>query len=425
MQKKQLGNLVIIVLTLLNVAIWLIFPPQDQLPTNDTLQFWGEITSSTAMILMAITFVLAARPRFLEPFFGGLDKMFQTHKQISMLAFLLLIVHFFVIPDSGELGIGKPLGMLAFLGIVVLVLITIAPRVPLISRFLNLAYHKWRLSHKLLGVFFVVGLVHYLLVDTVSKQTVPGTYMLLFSLIGIIAFIYRQFFSRMFEPYRNYTVEQVHHLNATCVELQLKPKGKKIHFDAGQFVYLYFKGGRELREPHPFTVSSSPQEEMLRLTIKGSGDWTRYLVNNLEAGTEAAVHGGFGMFNYKNGGKDQIWIAGGIGVTPFLSWIRDSNGQLPVNVDFYYGVHSQQDALFLNEFQTVTQQHDNFDLNVQYALQDGNLSAEQIIVKSNGSMADKHIFMCGPIGMMESFSRQFKQAGVPAQNIHFEEFNLR
>jgi len=425
MHKKQLGNLVIIVFTLLNILIWLLFPPTDQLPTNDALQFWGEITSSTAMILMAITFVLAARPRFLEPYFGGLDKMFQSHKQISMLSFLLLIVHFFVIPDSGELVAGKPLGMLSFFGIVILVLITVAPRVPLISRFLNLAYHKWRLSHKLLGVFFIVGLVHYLMVDTISKQTVPGTYMLLFSLIGIIAFIYRQFFSRMFEPYRDYVVEQVNHLNATCVELYLKPKGKKIHFEAGQFVYLYFKGGRELREPHPFTVSSSPQEDTLRLTIKGSGDWTRYLVNNLKVGTETAVHGGFGMFNYKNGGKDQIWIAGGIGVTPFLSWIRDLNGQLGTNVDFYYGVHSEKDALFLNEFEAVDQQFGNFKLNTQYALQDGHLSAEQIVSKSNGTIANKHIYMCGPIGMMESFSKQFKAAGVPAQNIHYEEFNLR
>ncbi|MCP4420608.1 MAG: hypothetical protein GY805_28715 [Chloroflexi bacterium] len=425
MQKKQLGNLAVIILTLLNVAIWLIFPPPDQLPTNNALQFWGEITSSTAMILMSITFVLAARPRFLEPFFGGLDKMFQTHKQVSMLAFLLLVVHFFVIPDSGELVAGKPLGMLAFLGIIILILITIAPRVPLISRFLNLAYHKWRISHKLLGVFFIVGLVHYIMVDTISKQTVPGSYMLLLSLIGIIAFIYRQFFSRMFEPYRDYVVERVNHLNATCVELYLKPKGKKVKFEAGQFVYVYFKGGRELREPHPFTVSSSPQEETLRLTIKGSGDWTRYLVKNLKAGTDAAVHGGFGMFNYKDGGSDQIWIAGGIGVTPFVSWVRDLNGKLDADVDFYYGVHSEGDALFLNEFQTAAQKHANFNVNVQYALRDGNLSAEQIASQSNGAMVGKHIYMCGPAGMMESFATQFKQAGVPAQNIHYEEFNLR
>ena len=369
--------------------------------------------------------MLATRLRFLEAFFGGMDKMWQTHKNVSMSAFLLLLMHFFIIPDSGNLPRGKPLGMLSWMGIVILILITIAPHVPVISRFLNLAYQKWRIAHKLLGVFFIVGLAHYFLVDTISKQTIPGSYMLIFSVIGIIAYVYRQFFSRRFELYHEYMVEKINLLNGTCVELLLKPKHKPVSFQAGQFVYIYSKDDPKLREPHPFTVSSSPKDDTLRLTIKGSGDWTGYIQKNLKPNSVVALLGGFGMFNYKDGGKDQIWIAGGIGVTPFLSWIRDLNNKPDVNVDFFYNVHCEADALFLDEFQALAEKHTNFRVHVHSALKDGHLSAQQITKLSNGNIANKHFYLCGPVGMTEGFAKKFQTMGVPASQIHYEEFNFR
>ena len=315
--------------------------------------------------------------------------------------------------------------MVAFLGMVILVLLTVAPRVPLISRFLNLSYAKWRIAHKLMGVFFIMGLAHYMLVGTISQQTIPGMYMLLWSFIGIIAFIYRQFFSRLFEPYRNYVVEQVTPLNGTCVEISLKPEGKKrVDFKAGQFVYVYFKS-RHLREPHPFTISSSPNADTLRLTIKASGDWTGYLCNNLEPGATAAVHGGFGMFNYKDGGPEQVWIAGGIGITPFLSWVRDLNGNLDVEVDFFYSVRGEADILFWDEFEVAADAYNNFRPHLQYSSKDGHLSPKDIAEMSKGDITNKHIYLCGPVKMSEGFAQSFKKMGIPAGQIHYEEFNFR
>ena len=88
-----------------------------------------------------------------------------------------------------------------------------------------------------------------------------------------------------------------------------------------------------MNELHPFTISSAPQEDVLRLTVKASGDFTRHLFSNLKAGMDAVIEGAYGMFDYKTGGQKQIWVAGGIGVTPFLSFIRDMNGDLAQDVD--------------------------------------------------------------------------------------------
>ena len=89
MRKSNIGNLAIIGIVLLNIVLWLAFPPASQLETPYWLQYSGELLASTAMILISIGLVLAAKPRFLESIFGGLDQMYSTHKSISMLAFLL------------------------------------------------------------------------------------------------------------------------------------------------------------------------------------------------------------------------------------------------------------------------------------------------------------------------------------------------
>jgi predicted ferric reductase len=426
MHRRQPGNPAIAALALLNVVLWLVFVTlPDDVASLYAFQYAAEVCSSTAVILIAMALVLSARLRFLERHFGGLDKMYQTHKHLAVLAFVLLAVHFVTIPDSGLLIVGKPLGMLALVGLVGLALLTVAPRLPLISRLLHLPYHRWRITHKLLGLFFVAGVAHYLHVGALSTGTVPGRYMLLLAVVGIAAYAYKQLLARFLEPYRPHVVEQVKRLNGTTVEVCLRPSDRKVDFKAGQFVFVRFTGDRHLHEAHPFTVSSSPREELVRLTIKASGDWTRYLVRNLKPDTAAAVYGGFGMFDYKAGGRDQLWIAGGIGVTPFLSWIRELDGRPGVNVDFFWAVRGAEDAVFLDEFRAVAEKHDNLHVFVRYGAQDGNLSVDQIDETVGGNLAQKHIYMCGPIRMMEAFAARFRRLGVPAAQIHYEEFNFR
>src|SRR5205807_5365412 len=101
---------------------------------------------------------------------------------------------------------------------------------------------------------------------------------------------------------------------------------------AGQFVFVRFGGGHGW-EPHPFTISSAPQESLLHLSIKGRGDETQRLIDTLQPGVPARVGMAFGMFDYRRGGHKQVWIAGGIGITPFRSWIRAFPTEQPLEFD--------------------------------------------------------------------------------------------
>ena len=98
--------------------------------------------------------------------------------------------------------------------------------------------------------------------------------------------------------------------------------------------------------------------------------------------------------NYKDGGAEQIWIAGGIGVTPFLSWVRDFD-DVDRQIDFYYTVRAENDALFWDEFNAATQKHSRFRATLNVSSKGGSLTAEKIMSNVKGNITAKHIYMCG------------------------------
>ena len=132
------------------------------------------------------------------------------------------------------------------------------------------------------------------------------------------------------------------------------------------------------------------------------------------------------MFDYKTGPQKQIWIAGGIGLTPFLSFVRDMDGgALNHEVDFYYTVRHPEEALFVNEIKAAAQKNPRLKAHVRFSSKDGSLTIEDILKNSGGNVNDHHIYMCGPLPMVQTFEQKFRALGVPAVNIHFEEFNFR
>jgi predicted ferric reductase len=248
----------------------------------------------------------------------------------------------------------------------------------------------------------------------------------LFFVIGTVSYLYTEFFGRFFKKFRPYTVEAVGHPNSSCTEVTLRAKQDPIEKQrAGQFLFVRFPGDKTLDESHPFTISSAPSEDVLRLTIKASGDFTRYLSRTLQAGTPAIVEGAYGLFDYKTGGPKQVWIAGGIGLTPFLAFIRDMDGNLSHTIDLYYTVRHRDEALFLDEIEEAAKKNPGLNVHICFSASDGSLTVDELLENAGGDLHDHDIYMCGPLPMLQAFSRQFKELAVPTRQVHFEEFNFR
>jgi len=381
------------------------------------------VIGSTMIILMASGFFLTTRAKWAEPYFGGLDKMYVAHKRVNTTAFLLIFVHVITVPITTiNLRLGNYLAIIAFVGIVTIVLLTLSPRIPILSRLTNASYDEWRKVHRYIGIFYTIGFFHSIFINALSAL-IAFTYVQTIFIIGLCCYLYTEFFSRFFKKSLPYSVTGVQHLNGNTTEVTLAPRKDRLTHQPGQFLFVRFPGDQALDESHPFTISSAPGEESIRLTIKASGDFTRHLFHNLRAGMDATLEGAHGLFQHHLGGPKQTWIAGGIGITPFLSFMR--HGKLDREIDFYYTVRTRDEALFLDEINTAMKQNPSFRAFIRFSIESGSLTVDEIVQNSGDDFRDRHVYMCGPYGMMQAFAEKFKSFGVPADHIHYEEFNFR
>jgi predicted ferric reductase len=427
MKKTHFGNLAIILLVMSNVVVWLVFPPVNDGRPNFVRQYAGEIIGATNIILMAVSLFLSTRPKWAEPYFGGLDKMYVAHRRVSTAAFLLIFVHVLTVPISiTDWKLGNYLAVIAFIGIVSIVLVSLAPRIAFLNKLTGGTYEGWKNLKKFIGIFFILAFIHSLTVGTPLDAFIAINWVQIFFVIGTASYLYTEIFGRFFRKYHPYTVEAVRHPNGSTTEVTLRAKGSGIpKHRAGQFLFVRFPGERTLNESHPFTISSAPREDVLRLTVKASGDFTRALFSDLKLGAEAVVEGAYGLFDYKTGGPKQIWIAGGIGLTPFLSFIRDMDGDLDRDVDFYYTVRTKEEALFLDEIEAAARKNPRLKPHVRFSATDGSLTMDHILADAGGDVKGHYVYMCGPLPMVQAFEKKFLALGVPREAIHFEEFNFR
>ena len=201
----------------------------------------------------------------------------------------------------------------------------------------------------------------------------------------------------------------------------MKSEQNKLAFSAGQFTFVSFKGINK-QEAHPYTISSHPSEEKLRLTVKALGDYTADLQTSLEEGTVAKVQGAFGQFSFKKAKyKKQLWLAGGIGITPFLSLIQEVNSDYDVTL--VWSTKTLKEANYKVEIESVAGDKPN----VKFVLNDsdtlGHFNIDKIY--QSADLKNQSILICGPEIMRESYIKQLLQKGVSIRDIHYEEFSFR
>lgn len=237
------GRVLVTAVVLVCVGLWVAFPPDDDGTRPDFLrQYLGEMIGSTMMVLMAMALLLSTRFRFLELLFGGLDKVYSAHKHIGIIAGLLLPVHFLVTPlVQDDIPPGRAPGYIAFAGFSILILLSLAPRLPVIRKLIRMRYGGWRITHKFMGIFFIMGTAHMMLVDPLVRTTVvPFAVLMMFIAIGIASYLYAELFAEFARRTAVYQVQGVNRLTPKVVEIVLQPVKKRLNFTAGQFAFVRF-----------------------------------------------------------------------------------------------------------------------------------------------------------------------------------------
>lgn len=186
---------------------------------------------------------------------------------------------------------------------------------------------------------------------------------------------------------------------------------------AGQFGSLSIMVNNGWSDPHPFSIASAPEDPVLCLTIKKVGQFTS-AIPDLKPGTEVRCMGPLGAFCKDIDAKPAtVMMAGGVGITPFLSVLRHFRNIKARNIATLFWVNrTVEDVFATDEIQEMTR---DLNLRVIYCLsraddvegyyrqeypgvfyEKGRLSGE--ILKRHGARRELSFYLCGPPPMMES-----------------------
>lgn len=431
--KNNFSYILVWILAFIPLVLWyFVMPISGRFSSSGTtFRSLGQLAGLLGMALLSINFVLSARFKFLDKLFSGLNRVYIKHHTIGIAAFCLLLFHptfliiqylfislktsFNFIFSLNDFAI--ILGEVALLVFIVLMIITI---------YLSFKYQNWKKTHQYLGIVLFLGSWHMFIIPSdVSNNAVLKYYMIFLVAIGTLSYFYRTILGVYRKKEYKYRLEKVTKVNENIAELKLTTLGKKIKFLPGQFVFLRFEDGGHLSESHPFSIISSPDEDDLSLGIKTLGDYTS-MVYLLKPGIICRIEGPFGAFSFlKAKSKRQIWIAGGIGVTPFLSMAKqiDAGNMSDYKVDFYYSVKNPGEAAFAGELIEISRRNNNFKLHQHFSEKSGHISAD-LVVNNSGYVSEGEIFLCGPSGFMQNLREQFVKLGFDNSRIHSEEFSL-
>lgn len=417
---KGKGICVIIGLIFGFAVLHLAFPPAQHGPRTTGAVMLG----GTAFLLMTCSIILSTRLEALEDWFGGLDRMYQVHRIAGVFAALTALVHFFGVPKelpeavdpiANAVAPSAPLGMLGLIFLVIGLFIALNRKI---------RYSRWRPTHKVMGVVYLLIIGHFLTAPGIffERFSASGIVLVLAAIVGLVALIY-SLFGMNKRTALPFTIESVNALER-ATEVVLKPIDRMLEFKPGQFAFLEVEG-KGWNEPHPFTISSAPGEDRLRFTMKVLGDWTRKVREELEPGGSVQVRGPYGRFDAIKAGERQVWLAGGIGLTPFLSMLRSMGKGDARKIHLVYAARDERDAIFLDELKQRASELVNVTL-VPLFSDEGNFARVDMIKRRlPDPLGNYDYFMCGPKPMVEGIMADLKAEGVSRNRIHTEAFEFR
>jgi ferredoxin-NADP reductase len=205
--------------------------------------------------------------------------------------------------------------------------------------------------------------------------------------------------------------------------LELKSLAAPFKFHSGQFLHLAlaeYDPSSHWPESRCFSMQSSPDEENIRITFAPKGAFTKKMAQMLEKGSRVTLKLPYGdLFTQEHSKENTVFIAGGTGITPFLSLFTHSSFKLYRHPHLYFGLRNRRLNLYEKELELAV--GINPELVVTYVYQDvqGILDIQKI---QNEAAATSDFFISGPPTMISGFKSHLLSNGINEQQIKTDEW---
>ncbi len=415
------------------------FPPDSALPWI-VRQEGMYLTGLLSIALMSLSMLLSARPLWLEKPLGGLDRIYRLHKWSGILAigfgaghWLLELSSDIIKPLIGSSGrlpkikydgllevlrkLGNDMGEWALYAALAMLVITLWRRFP---------YHLWRHLHRVMPVLYLMLAFHAAMLAPPAYWAQPvGALMAVFFVIGAIASIIS--LAGMIGRRRqvNGSVLSVNSEgDVTEITCQLDEQWQAHR--PGQFAFITFD---RIEGAHPFTIASAERgERTITFFIKALGDFTHKLSQRVKTGQTVRIEGPYGRFQLARSNPDsrQIWVAGGIGITPFLAWLESlqANPEEAREAELHYCTRNHESDPFVGRLQTLCAALPGIRLNIHSA-KHGDVLTVGALRLTEGRKKKADVWFCGPSGLADALKKGLRDSWNGRLRFHQEAFEMR
>ena len=394
--------------------------------------------------VMSLAMLLAIRPVVLEPHLGGLDKMYRLHKWLGIAGLTLSVSHWLMakVPKwlvgwgllerparppqpalpadsiqqffASQRHLAESIGEWAFYAALALMVLALVKHFP---------YRWFFKTHRLLAVAYLALVWHSVVLMKFDYWSgglgpVMAVLMAAGSVAAVLVLFRRVAVSRQVVG-EVASINRHDALNVLALDIQLK--GRWAGHESGQFAFLTL---HEDEGAHPFTISSAwTGDGRIQFIIKALGDYTGTLADRLRVGDPVKDEGPYGRFNFQGEQSRQIWVGGGIGITPFIARLK-ALAQTPDGkaIDLFHST-AVYDAEAIGLLERDAQAA-NVPLHVLWDERDGRLNAERIC-QTVPDWRDADVWFCGPAGFGQALKRDLMAMGLPEARFHQELFALR
>jgi predicted ferric reductase len=432
MKKIKIGYWLIYLSLLITFILWVLAKNSISEIFSWPLVSINQVSALLGTTLFVWSMFLSTRLDFLENFFGGLDKVYKVHRRVSEIGVALILIHpLFLAMSEAQVGLryflpvhsgeGVNLGVIAFWIFAIIILLT------LFIRKIKLPYHIWKRTHKFINFAMILVLMHVVMIRSDTLFFAPlGTWMNALVGLGVASGLYMSFFYKYWGPKYKYKILKIKRYGDVH-DVYLKPLKEKLPFRIAQFAYVSFEGNKISREVHPFCITSLPENNILRFSIKELGDYTKTLIN-LRVDDRANVWGAYGMLGkkFESGSEDAIFVGGGIGVAPFLSMFKKAGMELNKRqVSVFYCIKYKDDNTFGFELENIKSDNRNLYYHNQCSRGKGgrHLTTNQILEKVR-DIGNTVVYLCGPTKMMSGLRDDLIKVGFSDENIVLENFEM-
>ena len=193
----------------------------------------------------------------------------------------------------------------------------------------------------------------------------------------------------------------------------------RIHAHGGSFFEWRFLTRNLWSQAHPYSLSASPTENMLRITVKNLGDHSAALAK-LTPGVRVVAEGPYGIFKADRAfGKKIVLIGGGVGITPLRAIMQEFDDD--AQIDLIYRVLAENELVLKNEIENIVK---DTKIKVHYLVgppADFPMGSKELL-DLVPHLAQCDVFLCGPAGLARIVRHSVESVGVPSAKFHHEAF---